>query len=380
MLIPLLAAAGPGFPTLQQEWPRAARELAAKILAITGPVERIHISVHGGEGPEGESVVAAQRELEKDFQRRGIGLVPEAEGAVAVALTVSENLQGLVWIAEIRRGDYRDAAMVSLPSPAPGGERNPPSVIIQLRPVFQQKRPILDLIRLENELIVLDPQNISLYKRSEGWEFLRAVALPHPPDSPPLPRDPRGRLMLHGPALEVYFAGGHLTLQADLSGMAEVSSSAGWPWEARNSELVAGRNYFRAEGLPPFYSMARFGSQTDLRRLVAGLDGKTSLYGPDGEVITAFAGWGSDITALSPACGEGFQVLAVIPGENDLPDSIQVYRITDRRAVAMSSPTRLPGTVTALWSASGERAAMLVCHNPTAKRYEAFEASVICSR
>ena len=365
---------------LPQEWPRAAREMAAKILAITGPVESMHLSTQNGRQQLNDAMAEARRELEKVFLDRAIRLVPAAEDVFEVALTMSENLQGPVWIAEIRRGDSRNVVMISLPRPAPSGENASPSAILQIRPVFQQELPILDLIRFEDELIVLDSQNISLYRWADGWKVLHTDALTGFPDSRPTPRDPRGRLIMRGSSLEVYFPHGLLKMSADFTGIVEMSRNGIWPWEPRDSKLVVGRNYFLAEGFPPFYSAVQLGSAAGSRRLVAGLDGKTRLYGPDGEVQATFEGWGSEIAAIAQPCGEGSQVLVPIPGENGFPDSIQAYRITDRGAVAISPPTQLPGTVTALWPQSGQAAATLVCHNPSAKRYEAFEITVTCSR
>ena len=360
-----------------QELPRAARELAAKILAITGPLESIHLSMTRRSGQEDDGLAAAQQELEQALLSLGVRLVSKEEAGVEVAVTMSKNLQGQVWIADISKGDERHAAMVSLASPVPIGGASSLTAILQIRPVFQQELPILDLIRLEDGLIVLDPQYISLYRRGNGWELTRAVTLTY---RRPVPRDPRGRLRMDGSSLGAYFSGGLLKLSADLSWVVEMSTDPAWPLETPDAKLVTGRNYFQASGLPPFYSVVRLGFLTDFRLLVTELDGKTGLFSPEGELQEIFDGWGSEIAAITPLCGVDPQVLVVIPGENDRPDSIQAYRISAHRAVAMSPPTQLSGTVTAMWLETGRAAIVLVCHNPSAERYEAFEISATCGR
>lgn len=362
---------------LQDESQSPARELAAKIVEITGSAESIHVVARSKDRVEAEEAVAFQRELENALKGLGIRLAPAAEGTAEVVVTMSENSQGSVWIAEISKGESRNVAMVSSARRLPAPERNALSLVLQVRPVFEQKQPILDLIRRDDELIVLDRNSISTYGWSGGWQLRQSAPLAH---FRPWPRDPRGRLVIGGSALVAYLPGSVCKVAADRSSMDCTDTGEAWPLDLPDSRLVEGRNYFKAPDLPPFFSAVRDGSQGEPRLLIAGLDGKTYLYSQAHEVQAIIDGWGSDLVALQPGCGEGTLVLAVLPGENDQADSIQVFGLASRRAAPASTPAQLPGTVTALWPDSGGATAMLVCHNLQAKRYEAFQVSISCGR
>jgi hypothetical protein len=153
-----------------------------------------------------------------------------------------------------------------------------------------------------------------------------------------------------------------------------------WPLDLPDAKLIGGRNYFQASGLPPFYSVARAASPPDPRWLVTGFDGKAYLYNSAREVLAIFDGWGSDVVALRTACGDDTQVLVALSAENGQGDSIQVFRIADRRAMPSSPLSPLSGEITALWPEPSGAAATLVCHDSQANRYEAYQVSVSCGR
>lgn len=373
----ILALARTGTSMLQEPSQGPARELAAKILEFTGSAESIHVVVQNKGRGGSEAAAAFQRELENALKSLGIRLGPASEGTAEVVVTMSENFQGSVWIAEISKGEGRNVAMVSSALPSPAAEKDSLSPVLQVRPVFEQKQPILDLIRRDSELIVLDPYSISTYHWGEGWQIRRSAPLVHPR---PWPRDPRGRLIVEGSTMLAYLPGVVCRGSTDRSSVDCTDTDAAWPLDLPDSKLAEGRNYFRSAGLPPFFSAVRDGSQPDPRSLITALDGKAYLYSQAREVLAIFDGWGSDLAVFRPGCGESTLVLAVLPGENDQPDSIQVFKLADRRAAPAGMPAQLPGTVTALWPAAGGAAAVLVCHNSQAKRYEAFQVSVSCDR
>jgi hypothetical protein len=365
-----------GAPARQEELRLPARELAAKILDLTGSTESIHVFLQS-RGQSGTGETAFLRELESVFRSRGIRIVTVPEGATEVAVTMADNFQGSVWIAQIQKGENRYVAMVSAPRPSPGGEKDSIPLVVQVRPVYEQRQPILDLVRRDDALAVLDPGSISIYGWSGNWQHRRSVPLAH---LRPWPRDLRGRLIVEGSSLRAYLPGVVCKADIDQPGVDCKDADEAWPLDLPDAKLAGGRNYFQAAGLPPFYSVARAASPADPRWLVAGLDGKAYLYNPVHEVLAILDGWGSEVVALRTECSDDTQVLVVLAGDNGQGDSIQVFKIADRRAVPSSPPAQLPGKITALWPAPGGAATMLVCHNSQANRYEAYQVSVSCGR
>jgi hypothetical protein len=373
----ILAISSMGAPARQEELRLPARELATKILDLTGSMDSIHVFLQNqGQPGKGEGA-AFQRELESVFRSRGIRIVAAPEGTTEVAITVADNFQGSVWIAQIQKGENRYVAMVSAPRPSPGGEKDSIPLVVQVRPVYEQRQPILDLVRRDDALAVLDPGSISIYGWSGSWQHRRSVPLAH---LRPWPRDLRGRLIVEGSSLRAYLPGVVCKADIDQPGVDCKDADEAWPLDLPDAKLAGGRNYFQAAGLPPFYSIARAASPADPRWLVAGLDGKAYLYNPVHEVLAILDGWGSEVVALRTECSDDTQVLVVLAGDNGQGDSIQVFKIADRRAVPSSPPVQLPGKITALWPAAGGAAAMLVCHNSQANRYEAYQVSVSCGR
>jgi hypothetical protein len=290
---------------------------------------------------------------------------------------VTENLSGLAWIAEIQKGGSRYVTMLSVPLPAAAAEKNAMPLVLQVQPVFEQKQPILDLIRRDDLLAVLDPGSISVFRWSEGWQIRRTAPLMH---QRPWPRDLRGRLVVEGSSLRAYLPGSVCRGDLELAALECRDADEAWPLDFPEAKPAGGRNYFQAAGLPPFFAAARAGSPGDPRWLLAGLDGKAYLYGSSREVLATFEGWGSDVAALRTGCDDGVQVLAVLAGESGSGDSIQLFKIAHDRPAPVSLPAQLPGRITALWPAPGGAVVTLVCHNPQANRYEAYQVSVSCGR
>lgn len=151
-----------------------------------------------------------------------------------------------------------------------------------------------------------------------------------------------------------------------------------WPLDVGNATLVPDRNYFEAEGIRPFYSMARLGPADNPRRLIAGIDGKSYLYNSNGESIAVIDGLGGDLAAVQSGCGSGTQILAAMPGEEG--DVLQAFEWTNDRARPACTPMRTSGSITALWPAASGASAIMVTHNIEAGRYEAYRITVACSR
>jgi hypothetical protein len=319
-----------------------------------------------------------QRLLEVELRRLGFGFSPDASAGAAIEVTLSDSYQGTLAIAEIRSGDAIRVAMVLRPreprAPSSGGA---PLLTLQLQPLVERVEPILDVLPIEDSLLVLGPESLVLRRAAAGDSVRQAVPVTH---SRPWPRDPRGRVLSDGAAVQVYLPG--IRCQGTLRPLALScgDSRDAWPLDGAEAVLVPDRNYFEADGFRPFYSMARLGPSEAPRRLIAGIDGKSCLYDSRGEIIAVADGIGSDLAAVKSGCGSGVQILAAIQGGLDHPDLLQAFEWADLRAAAIGTPAEVAGTITALWPGADGTAAVLITHNIEAGRYEAYRVSVACSR
>lgn len=342
MFLLLLLAAAPA--------PDSVRELAGKVLALLAPRETVTLSVRNLSSLGPEDTAAVGRELENRL--RATNIVLAADAPVAIAVTLSENAQGPVWIAEIRRGDKRDVVM-TVPA-MQAGRAAKTSATIERELLMEQDEPILDAAPAGDALIVLDQSEVVVYRRGQRHS---ASTLPRKI----WPRDLRGRLELEGDSLRVFLPGVLCTGKW----MPEITLAC----SDSDASLAKSRNYFAEDNLPPYYTAAR----TPEYSLLAGMDGRVHLLD---STAAAFAGWGSDIAAVQTVCGS--RVLATGPGGADETDSVQGFEIVGREPVAATPAMEFPGPVTALWPA-GQSSAVAISRDLKTGQYAAFRLTVICS-
>lgn len=391
----------------------SARELARRIAGALPPNEVAVLSLRNLSSLGAAEVAAVRRALEAELRSRGAR--PAAGGAAPVEarVTLSENLTGYLWVAEIRRGEQLEVAMLALPrSAAPAASRPAPSLSIQKEILWEQKEPILALALLdspgtaEQRMAVLESSTLALYHRLNGrWEFQQAFPIV---SAKPWPRDLRG-MLLYDKATQgqgvlgivLPGMGCHLHLRGTPRApqmQCEQDDKIGWfiftgarPADA-GAEFTASRNFYTgkfydpetsqiARTVPPFLSAAVLPGEPDgpAHWIYAGLDGETQIHGDGAERSASFSGWGSDLASVQTNCGAGWQVLATRPGDWTEPDAIRAYEIREGSAVAVSPPVDLPGPVMSLGPLA-EGAALAVARNLKTGRYEAYSLTISCSR
>jgi hypothetical protein len=333
----------------------AAREAARKVAGFAGRDEVVLTfrNTSSARGAELDQVRAIfQAEL-----RGG------AAGPVEVRVTLAENLAEYLVIAEARRGEER-RVFLSGWRRGPAVSANVP-ISIDKRLLWDQNDPILDVIVSGDTMLVLSPDRVVRCARRGGrWEAEQTIPLAGVPAPP---RDPRGRLVARAGGWEAYLPG------AVCRGGECRAGDEAWPLEAGlEAHLARGRNYFdgriavggAAYTVAPFFSAARVGDVW----LLAGLDGRTRLFGRAFEPLGAAGAWGSDVA------GAGNYVLATRPGEAADSDAVDVYEIVNREARAAGAAI-FPGPVTALWAA-GDGAAVAVARDAATGRYYAFVLAI----
>lgn len=345
--------------TLDETAQALGRRVAARIPAGTA----VHLTGRNLSSLSNSELAVAQRAIDRALRRRTPRQAPVAE----VRLTLSESPREFLLIVEVRREGERAVEMASYRPPAVVTANLP---TLERRLLWEQDRPILDALPVQDRLIVLDPEKMTVYLRRSGiWEPASTRDL----DLPPV-RDPRGRLLLDAESLRVLAPGascrGAWQPALDLNCENQPGEFEAGPGA---SHFTPARNSLETEGWPAFYSYARLGTAARPLHLLSGLEGRVHLYNQDQRPLAVIDEWNSD---FAPACGG--QVLAAKTGSRAGLDVVTAYRITDGRAVETSEPVEFPGTVTAIWPIPG--GALVVCRTASSGRYAAYSLTLDCSR
>ena len=150
-----------------------------------------------------------------------------------------------------------------------------------------------------------------------------------------------------------------------------------WPIGIENAGLDAARNYFSTtEGLE-FYGVAPLGADADARWLVADRSGTLTLLDRSRRSV-ARLGAGDEVIGLVAPCGS--ETFVVAGSRADDRDALRLFQVARQRLMSIASLVPLPGTLTALWATPGATAATVVAYDVNAGRYDAFRASISCSR
>jgi hypothetical protein len=199
-----------------------------------------------------------------------------------------------------------------------------PVVALDLRPLFSQRRPILDVLDVASQRIVLDPSAISAYTRSDtGWRLDHSTAISAPI---PWPRDLRGHLTLRGGSV-----------LAQLPALTCVAASTP--------------------------SVTAFNCDTGP---------------PPGAVEAAASARGNDEVTLVDECRRAPHAIVRLDADGG-SDALGVFDVRDRAHTA--APARLlQGRLTALWSSAAGDTATAVVRAPDAERYDAYQIRLACVR
>jgi hypothetical protein len=355
----------------------AARELAGKIAANLGPTTEVGFAFQALASLETEEVVLARQAIENELRARGLKIVKDSQSSEKVSITLAETFQQYIWVAEIRRERGNRVVMTTQPRTASKDEAL--RMTIQSRLLYEQGDPILDVKPIGDEMLVLDPKRLALFRRqNDRWTVAASVPL-KPPHS--FPRDVRGRLEDAGDAIKAHLPG--LSCTGTVKPAFELNCSQDetpWPLGLGSTTPAFSKNFFTQEKIPAFFSAARVEDDgTDLL-VITGTDGRTSLFDEATGQAGTIDGWGSEIAAVDSGCGGRRQVFAALSTDPREHGVIQAFEIAHRKAVATSSTVPFPGPITSLWPVTNQNAAIAVSRNIKTGRYAAYYLSIACSR
>lgn len=378
-------------PARAQDFHQPIRELARQVAAKTGAKAAISFSLQNLSSLSPAAVDEVRRQLEVEFRGAGLPLAGPQQATAEVSVTLSENWQGYLWIAEVRQGSVRDVIMLPAPRSAPassGGETA--RLVLRKTELWSQEQAMLDAAVLSSgnvtRMLVLEPGRVALYV---GRQLQQSAAIPR---YQPWPRDLRGRLMVRSDHLFDVYLPGLRCSGADRDKLALDCRPADDPWplgsasEDLSGFFGAARNFFTGalSGVPdgartvaPFYTAAHVQVKSDVW-LLAGVDGRVHYLDRTSDTPVSYKDWGSDIAGIKSDCDSGSQVLVAGAGDATRPDTVQAYEITGRDAALASAPVEFAGPVTALWTAADGASAIAVSRNLQTGKYEAFSLSIAC--
>jgi len=348
-----------------------APDFASKIASALGPGAAAVVAF----APEQSRM---QSEVVRLLAARGVRIVERGDAAL-VAGDCSMNLRERVCVAEIRRGDDRRVVMTTRVRDRAGDGGTEPIVGIELRPIYTQRRPMLDVAQAGDRRLVLTADAVSLVENDPAGA--RAIAS-HPITTARVwPRDVRGRLRVAASSFEAFLPG--VTCRGTVTPFTLACADESEPWPIgglANNGMAPSRNAFSTPDGFTFYEAAPIGSA---RWLVVGERGVLTFVDPRGRAA-ARADPADHAAGFPESCAaDGPYVVADARAPDTNADTLRLFRVLDgTRLVPLPSTVTLPGALTALWSAeaAGAAAATAIVHDINAGRYEAFHISLSCAR
>jgi hypothetical protein len=373
------------------QWDEATAALARNIASVSGP-GTVSLEINNRGSIPGEKVPEIRRSLEAQLRSAGIRVTDANTAATAVTLTLSENIQGYLWVAQVKQGNDVRVVMQSIArTQAPVLAPKAKNISIHSTLLISQGQPILDATQLPGlspYLAVLEPEQVVIYRmRSGSWSPEQSFPITH---SRTWPRDLRGRLVAGSDhLLDVYLPGTFCasTVNAPLR-MECRESDDPWPIGSQHAFFGASRNFFNGVLTPgigkqtriePFYSAAALERPNYTLWTMTGVDGRVRQYdGFNPRIVSAAREWGSSVAAVKTDCGS--ILLATTNSDDTVADSLRAYEVADREPSEASAPAEFAGPITALWPSVDATSATAVVHNLKTATYEAHNVTLACNR
>ena len=377
-----------------ENWGGAEEQLAAKIAAVTGPgAVAVNFSNRSSISPTDADEI--RRGLLTQLAALGVRFVNAEQAAARVQVSLSEDLQNHVWLAEIHQGANQSSiVMVSLLRPETQTVGHEAAALaLRKTLLWSQDDRILDVAVLDgnpSHMLLLASNGVAVYTLHDGrWQPDQSIAITH---LRPWPRDLRGRLVLRNDHLFDAFLPGVFCRSTTSAPLAINCYESDDPWPLGTDQLslsaffTPARNYFTgalAPGVgkqttaPAFYSAAPLPREKYTVWLFATVDGQVHLLDGITDQTAGKLGWGSDIAGVRSGCGFGWQILATRSGVSS-DDAVRAFEFPDREPIGVSQPLEFNGSISALWTESGGSSAIAVSHNSETGRYEAFRLTITC--
>ncbi len=363
--------------------------LAQRIASKAGPGTAITLTVKNISSLAAADVNTISTQLSSELRNRGLRVVDAEQSVADVRVTLSENLEAYVWVAEIKQSNVADAVFTTLPRTNSAPTNSAGAITLQGKLLSAQDEPILDIALIGSQAIpgaiVLTPTKVNYYRINGTWQLADSAAIT---TTRPLPRDLRGMIIDAGnDPFYALLPGMRCTIIGNnpyRSSCADTDDS--WPVRDTQPPISAffspARNFFtggisragESISVPPFYSGAMLGNS---EWLFATTDGRIQ-YSSFLNTLPVTANWGSELASIKSKCSPDTIVLATRNGDFTQPDAVQGYQVIAREPIAVTTALEFGGPVTVLRS-SGESATGVV-HNLKTGKYEAYLLTLACTQ
>jgi hypothetical protein len=369
-------------------WQAAADDFVQQILSRAGSPSAINISFANLSSLTASEQTAIRQAIMADLRNAGVRLVNGNLALAEVEITFSEDWQSHVWVAEIKQTAGNQIAIKRVARPQALAASRGNTFTIKKNLVWQQDAPVLDFHSDGQNLIVLEPDRISLYAGDSGqWALKQTLALAH---DRPWPRDLRGRLQVGGFQISTFLPGTFCSGTTTPPGIQCRASDD--PWVLDPASLAAffspTRNFFTGvlagraagESVVPFFSAASMQNGSTRQWIFAGTDGRARIFLNDLSAAAIVVNdWGSNLAGVQSGCGTGWQILATAPGDLSRNDSVQAFEIEGRRDEPVSSTLEMGGPIMAFWPGETPQIAHAVVLSSITGKFEAWNLMVTCN-
>lgn len=367
----------------------AAQEFVQQILSRSGSPSAVALSFQNVSGLPQDIQEAMQNAIFTAFRNANVRVAKPEQAAAQIQISLSDDWQASLWIATVQQASSSQVVIKKIARAQRVSAVSVPLLTLRKITVWQQEGQILDFFQDNQNLLLLEPGQLSLYASDSGqWRPRQTLGIPH---QRPWPRDGRGRLEVRNGHVDAFLPGTRCTGTISPPALDCRASDDPWPIDAgliaffspqRNffSGLLAGQNGGASVG--PFFSGASWQNGSQRTWLFTGTDGRTRLFQNDpGSPVATYNGWGSTVAVVHSICGSGWQVLASSPADVTRPDSVQAVEIDGREPLPVSAPVEFSGPVEALWPAGNYNQVVNgVVQSLVTGKYEAFTLTVICNQ
>jgi hypothetical protein len=326
-------------PGIADAWKTELQEFAAKVAALVPSRARIDLAVSNISSLAPDDAASIQNSLAALLAGHGLGLSGGEPVSASVQVTISQNVDGFLLIAQVKRDGDDRVAMVSIS----GAMKSPPhdaGVLLDAKLMWEQPAQILDFALptaqpgSQTILAVLEPRRLAFYSHDwTQWQLIRELAS----GSTVATRDWRGHIDL---------------------GQASGQGDARWPGNECKGD---------------FAHPHTVNCQTSSASGDAWISGNVRPSFPP-------AG-GGDVVSIGSQCRMHSIALATGGGDWTQPDFVQAYEMSPGagNASASGSPVNFEGPVTAIWPGATPGTGRVIVHNLRSGNYEAYVVTATCS-
>jgi hypothetical protein len=370
-------------------WDTPAAELSRQIVAVPLAGQAKLVIVNRSTIPVSE-IPAIRRLLEQDLRGSGVTLVSSGE-TVVIRVTLSQNTEHGLWVAEVQQGSDSKVFMVTVDLPSAEALRSNANISLRRSFLVADTAPILDVafvsVGTERRMLVLGAEELRSYRlQDNAWVKEQALSITH---SQPFPRDVRGRIVAAAGHLFDLYLPGVLCAGSDAGGsIALACAERDDPWSLAEQKAFynSTRNFFTGVLVPglgaevgPFFSAASLVLPRGSAMVFTRVSGDAVLMSNgESKSLPISRDWGSDIAGLRSSCGSGSQIL-VSESPSPAAESLRAYELSGGEPVPVSSPLSVDGAVSAIWPANDGTTATVILQKQQPMQYEAYSVSVSCN-